>query len=79
MFAGLEGDEDEDLEIEKAMEEYRKKGGVIIGRVLKFLRHIFGFFFKFQVKNLKFILSCAHFWQIRYVNIIFWKSLRLPS
>ena len=31
MFAGLEEEEDEDLEIETAMEEYRKKGGVVIG------------------------------------------------
>ena len=33
MFAGLEEEEDEDLEIETAMEEYRKKGGVVIGGV----------------------------------------------
>ena len=36
MFAGLEEENDEDIEIEKAMEMYRKKGGVIIGRCLLF-------------------------------------------
>ena len=30
-FAGLEEDDDEDLEIEKMTEDYQKRGGVILG------------------------------------------------
>ena len=33
MFAGLEQDEDEDLEIKKMTEAYKKQGGKIIGMV----------------------------------------------
>ncbi|XP_074642374.1 pre-rRNA 2'-O-ribose RNA methyltransferase FTSJ3-like [Tubulanus polymorphus] len=32
IFSGIEGDRDEDLEVEKMAEEYKKKGGVILGK-----------------------------------------------
>ena len=33
MFKGLEDEEDEDVEINEMMNEYKKKGGVIIGEM----------------------------------------------
>ena len=37
MFKGLEDEADEDLEISQMVEEYRKKGGTILGWLLPFL------------------------------------------
>ena len=33
MFKGLEDEEDEDVEINEMMNEYKKKGGLIIGEM----------------------------------------------
>ena len=40
MFEGVGGEEDEDLELETAAEQYRKRGGVILGKNYSFTSSI---------------------------------------